>query len=388
MTSDSIPASAYLAAAVSLRPMLEAAAPRIDEESRLPAELVEALMQAGLFRMYVPRAYGGGEVTLLEFARVIEEIARADGSTAWCLSQNAGICRIAAYLPAEAAASIFSRPDFAIAWGQGRARAVKVEGGYRLTGEWSFVSGIRHATWLGCHDVPVTDEIGEAVPTFDGDAPKGVFVFPISDAQVDDVWNVSGLRGTGSDTFRVADLFVPDEHSTAPEAVQPGASYIFNRTNIFSTGFAAAALGVARGTLDAFEELSRTKAPRGIAGVLREQQAVRIQVAEAEATIRSSRAYLHEVVSKAWDEAVNSREMTPDTRIQLRLASTFAIQRSADVVEAVYRLAGTSAIIKGGPIERRLRDIHAITQHIQGRWDHFDAPGQYFLGLEPDAEWL
>jgi alkylation response protein AidB-like acyl-CoA dehydrogenase len=388
MASESIPTSALLEAARELRPMIEAAAQRIDEESRIPAEVVEALMQAGLFRLYVPRAYGGGEVTLLEFGRIIEEIGRADASVAWCLSQNAGVCRVAAYLPAESAAHIFGRLDLSIGWGQGRARAVKVDGGYRLTGEWSFVSGVRHATWLACQEVPVTDEIGEPVPGLDGETQKRIFVFPASDTEIEDVWNVSGLRGTGSDTFRVADLFVPEDRSPGLDPVQPGPAYIFTKTHIFSTGFASAALGVARGALDAFEELSKTKAPRGIGGVLREQQAVRVQVAECEAIVRSARAYLHEVVGKAWDEAVPIRDVTLDTRIELRLASTYAMQRSAAVVETIYKLAGTSAIVRGGPIERRLRDVHAITQHIQGRWDHFDAPGQYFLGLDPDEQWL
>lgn len=368
--------------------MIEAAAGRIDGESRLPDELVRALMQAGLFRLYAPRAYGGSEVPLLEFAEVIEEIARADASTAWCLSQNAGVCRVSAYLPAESAAAIFGRPDLAIAWGQGRARAVKIDGGYRLTGEWAFVSGIRHATWLGCQNVPVTDEIGEPVPDEAGEPQKRIFVFPVEDAQIDDVWDVSGLRGTGSDTFRVADLFVPEDRSPGLVPIQPGPLYIFNTTNIFSTGFASAAIGVARGTLDAFEELSITKAPRGVSGVLREQQTVQVHVGIAEATVRSARAYLHEVVAKAWNEAVETRELTFDTRVQLRLASTFAIKKSAEVVELLYRLAGTAAIARGGPIERRLRDMHAITQHIQGREDHFEGPGQYFLGLEPDQQWL
>jgi alkylation response protein AidB-like acyl-CoA dehydrogenase len=345
-------------------------------------------MEAGLFRLYVPRAYGGAEVTLLEFAQIIEEIGRADASTAWCLAQNAGVCRMSGFLPADAAADIFGRTDLALAWGQGRARAVKVEGGYRLTGEWAFVSGIRHATWLGCQSVPVTDEIGEPLRNDHGEAEKRIFVFPAEVAEIDEVWNVSGLRGTGSDTFRVADLFVPAHHSPGLEPVRPGPLYVFNTTNIFSAGFAAAALGVARGALDAFEDLSITKAPRGVNGVLREQQTVQVHIGIGEATVRSARAYLHEVVQKAWDEVLVTREMTLDTRIQLRLASTFAIKKSADVVEQVYKLAGTSAIARGGPIERRLRDIHAITQHIQGREDHFEGPGQYFLGLEPDKQWL
>lgn len=388
MTSNLTPGASLLQTARDLQPLIEALASRIDEERRLPAELVEALRNAGLFKLFVPRSYGGGEVSLLEFSEIIEEIARSDASTAWCLSQNAGVCRMAAYLPCEAAAEIFGGEDVALAWGQGRARAVKVPGGYRLTGEWGWVSGIHHATWLGCQYVPVVDDIGEPVPDANGNPQRRIFVFPATEAQIDDVWDTSGLRGTGSDTFRVADLFVPESRSPGLSPVEPGPLYIFNTTNIFSTGFASAALGVARGALEAFEQLAVTRAPRGISGVLREQQTTQVHVGVAEATVRSARAYLREVVSRAWAEAVATREMTLDTRVQLRLASTFALNQAAAVVQQLYNMAGTAAIPRGGPLERRLRDVHAITQHIQAREDHYEAPGQYFLGLEPSRQWL
>lgn len=390
MASDSSPAPGVLTAARTLVPSIEVAAGDIDRHRRLPPHLVTSLMDAGLFRLFVPRAYGGAEVTLGEFAEVIEALGRADGSTAWCVAQNSGVCRMSAYLEPAAAEAIFGRPDAALAWGQGRGRAIKVDGGYRLTGEWAWVSGIHHATWLACNDCPVTDDIGEPVRDDAGTPQRRIFVFPASAAEVEiiDVWDVSGLRGTGSDTFRVADLFVPDRHSPGLAAQQPGPLYLFNTTNIFSVGFASAALGLARGALDAFESLAITKAPRGISGPLREQQSVQVHIGEAEAILRSARAYLREIVEQAWADASERRELQPQTRVELRLASTFAIQRAAQVVGQVYYLAGTSSIARNGPIERRFRDMHAMTQHIQGREDHYEPAGQFFLGIEPGQQWL
>lgn len=388
MAKRSDAASDLIETVRTLVPAIEAAAIDIDRDRRLPADLVKALQAAGLFKLLVPRAYGGGEASLPDFAAIIEEIARADASTAWCLCQNAGVTRMSAFLPPTSATEIFGQPDLALAWGQGRARAIKVDGGYRLTGEWAWVSGIRHATWLGCQDCPVTDEIGEPLRNADGTPERRIFVFPATAAEIDDVWQVSGLRGTGSDTFRVTDLFVPEARSPGTTPQVDGALYVFNTTNIFSAGFASAALGVARAALDAFEDLATTKSPRGVSGVLREQQSIHIAVGEAEATLRSARAYLREVLDRAWLEVCEDRDMTPQTRVEMRLASTFAFQCASRVVDRVYYLAGTSAIAQGGAIERRFRDMHAMTQHIQGREDHFEPAGQFFLGIEPSRQWL
>jgi alkylation response protein AidB-like acyl-CoA dehydrogenase len=388
MASGLDSAEDLLDAARNLRRQIDAAVSQIDRESRLPDALVADLKRAGLFRILVPRVYGGSEATLLKFSEVIEEVAKSDASTAWCLGQNAGITRVSAYLPAPVAEGIFGRKDFSIAWGQGQARAVKVPGGYRLTGRWAYASGIRHATWAGCQDCPVTDQRGEPIRDANGAQERRIFVFPVSEVEVLDVWNVSGLRGTGSDSFRVTELLVPEERSPGPEPQVPGPLYVFNTTNLFSVAFASVALGAARATLDAFCDIATTKAPRGIGGVLREQQTVQVHVAQCEAALRASRAYVREAIATAWEEARATHELSIPARIDLRLSTTYAIRQASSVAERLHYLAGTSALEYGGPIERRVRDMHAITQHIQGREDHFEPPGQYLLGLPPSPRWL
>src|SRR5262249_54775342 len=162
------------------------------------------------------------------------------------------ICRMAGFLPPDGAREVFASPDFAIAWGNGPATATEVVGGYRLSGRWTFASGIRHATWLGNGtECPVVDEAGNPKRHADGKPRRVILFFPKAAVSVTDVWRVSGLRGTGSDSYTVQDLFVPAAHAAAEEPLEPGPLYVFNTTNVFSVGFASVCLGIARGALDA-----------------------------------------------------------------------------------------------------------------------------------------
>jgi alkylation response protein AidB-like acyl-CoA dehydrogenase len=388
MTRDATP-HPLVQAARELRPQIAAAAGQIEAERRLPAELVSELIDAGLFRMLVPRSLGGSEADLLTFHEVLEQIAQADASTAWCLSQNGGVCRVSAFLPRDGAEEVFGDPRLTIAWGNGPSTAVKVDGGYRLTGRWVTTSGIHHSQWLGCQLCTVVGDDGQPLRLDDNGNPRtGIFLFPKTEVEIVDVWQVSGLKGTGSDNYSVTDLFVPDSRAALDDPLEPGTLYLFGTTNIFSVGFASIALGIARASLDAFIDLAVTKTPRGLSGPLREQQNVQIHVARAEATLRSARAFLRETIGDVWQRTEESGEFNVQSRIMLRLATTFAFHAAAEVVDKAYYLAGVTAIQNNAPFERRLRDMHAATQHIQAREDHFEPVGQFFLGLEPSMVWL
>ena len=339
--------------------------------------------------MVVPQSLGGSELSLIELSRVCEAIAMGDASVGWCTSQNSGICRMSGHLPREGAEEIFGDPTTIVAWGNGPARAIKVPGGYRLTGRYSFASGIHHATWTGSHDAPVVDEDGEPLMEDDGVTKQIRTMFlPVSDITLTDTWQVSGLVGTGSDSYTVTDLFVPDHRATLPRAVEPGPLYIYGTTNIFSTGFASVSLGVARAMLDSFLTFAITKTPRGISGPLREQQTAQIHIARAEAMWRSSRALLHEALNNAWMATSETHTFSLDDRVSMRLATTYAINQAAEVVDVCYRNAGASALFISNGFERRFRDIHGATQHLQAREDHYEPIGQYLMGLDPSRTWL
>jgi alkylation response protein AidB-like acyl-CoA dehydrogenase len=377
----------------ALAPEIEAAAERIERERRLPEALLASLHDAGLFRLLLPRALGGAEADPVTFVRVIEQVAQADASTAWCLCQASGCSMIAAYLEAPVARTIFGNdPRAVLAWGPGPdARAVAVDGGYRVTGTWSFASGCRHATWLGGY-CPILEADGTPRQRADG-APEGrTMLFPAGSAALVDVWDVSGLRGTGSDVFTVSDLWVPREHSVArddpAERRYPGQLYCFPLGSLYASGFAGVALALGRSSLDAFIELARDKTPRGDRRTLSESAVVQSQVGRAEAQLRSARLLLLESLAEIWAAVGRTGTLTLDQRMLIRLAATYAIEQAKDVVDTAHRAAGATAIFASSAFDRRFRDIHAVTQQLQGRQSHFETVGQFLLGLDPDITFL
>ena len=202
-----------------------------------------------------------------------------------------------------------------------------------------------------------------------------------------DVWQVSGLRGTGSFGFEVKDVFVPGSRTYDPSGSprEPGALYLFPTTLFFASGFAMVALGVARAGLDAAIELAGGKKPRLDQELLRDKPVVQQQVGQAEAIWGSARSFLLDNASTAWQNACETQALTLENLIRLRLASTNAIRMAAEVVDIAYNLCGSHAIFADNPIQRRFQDVHVITQQIQGRLAHYERAGQFFLGLEPEG---
>ncbi len=273
-----------IARAESLAPLLEAAAPRMERARQLAPEVVEALHAGGFYRLLLPRSLGGAELPPAEFVQVIEAIAKADASTAWCLGQAGGCAMSGAYLPRAVAEEVFGPSNAVLAWGppNKHGRAVAVDGGYRLTGRWEFASGSRHATWLGAH-APVFDRAGK--PLAAGAEPLSVptFLFPRSSAAIEDTWQVVGLKATGSDTYAVTDLFIPKDHAFVRDdpntRSEPGPLYRFSTYQIYGAAFAAVALGIARSLQDAFVALAREKTGFLAAAPMRENAAIQAQVA-------------------------------------------------------------------------------------------------------------
>lgn len=384
-----------LVAARALRPTIEGFGAQTERDRQLPTQLVSALHEVGLFRMLLPRSLGGHEVQPITFVQVLEEVARADASTAWCMCQASGCSMVSAYLDRESGMEVFGGdPRAVLAWGQlSGARAVAVSGGYEVTGDWVFASGAHHATWLGGITVPIFEAAGTPRLRPDGAQDARTMLFPAQSAQLVDVWQVSGLRGTGSDTIRVDRLFVPQRHTARPEPAErqeQGALYRFTWGNLFSSGFSSVAMGIARSMLDSLIELAGEKTPRGLRSTLRDNAVIQRQVAVSEAKLNAARALLHATLREAW-EIVQTNGPGPlplELRVRIRLAATFGIHQAMEVADTVFHAAGSSAIFANNPFERRFRDIHAVSQQIQARQAHFETVGQFLLGLEPDQSFL
>jgi len=341
--------------------------------------------------MLLPRSLGGAELDPLTYTEILYTLAQGDGSTAWCLGQNSGCSMIAVYLPAETAQEVFGGPRGILAWGPdlpNAGRAVAVDGGYRVTGRWGFATGGRHASWLGCH-VPVFEPGGAPRMLPNGRQQVRTMVFRKSEARIIDNWHVLGLRGTGSDSYALDDHFVPQPYSAgrdnAAELRETGPLYQFTSGMIYAMSFAHVSMGIAKGAFDAFIEIARDKVPRGSKYTLRDNNVIQSQVGQCEARLKSARAYLRGVIAEMWDEARTGGAISAAHHPQLRLASTWAIHQSRDIVATVYHAAGASAIFESNPLERRMRDIHAGTQQGQGRPVHFETVGQTLLGLPPQG---
>lgn len=377
-----------VARARAVAPRVAAAAEQIERERALPQSLLAALHEARLFRMLLPRSCGGDEVEPVRFVAAVETIAKADASTAWCVAQASGCAMSAAYLDPAVARHIFGPADAVLAWGPAGPgpRAVAVAGGWRLSGTWSFASGSRHAQWLGGHctlcAADGTPRLGE-----DGRPVERTLLFPRAQASITDVWQVMGLKGTGSDTYAVADLFVPAGYAFTRESAEDrretGPLYRFTTFQIYAIAFAAVALGIARATLDAFLALARTKVSLTATKVLRENGMIQSQAALAEARLQSARSYLVTSLDALWDAVAANGALTLDERIRLRLAATWATFQAREVVDAAYHAAGATAIFASNPFERRFRDMHTVSQQVQANMANFEIAGQALLGLAP-----
>jgi alkylation response protein AidB-like acyl-CoA dehydrogenase len=378
-----------LDAARKLAPQIRSSADEIDAARELPRPLFESLADAGLFHLGVPRSIGGGECDFPTYVEVIEEIGKADASTGWAVNQGAIFGTYAARMPREAARAIWiDTPRSVVAnTPAATAKAVVVPGGYRVTGRQGFSTGCRHAAWVAAHAQVV--ENGQ-VRLEHGQPETRYFFVPVAEAELLDTWHVRGLRGTGTHHFAVTDVFVPAERtvlSATAKLLEDGPLYKIPRTLAFASGDAAVALGMARASLDLFVELAGAKTPRAMQSLLRDQSMVQVGVGQAEAALRSGRAFLMETVHDIWGEAT-AGAVSLERRAVLRLATTHGIRLAAQVIDTVYNAAGATAAYEGNLIQRHFQDIHVITQHLQGRMAHYELVGCHWLGLPVDQEKL
>lgn len=377
-----------VARARALGPAIAAAADTVEATRRIPAPLLADLHAAKLFRLLLPRVYGGEQVEPGVYLAAVEETGRHDASVAWNLFVANSSVLIAPFLEPEAARRIFADDNALVAWGPPNAsRATAEPGGYRVSGQWDFASGCRQATWMGAHCQVVEADGSLRLNRF-GRPTVRTLLFPVAQATLIDTWNTIGLRGTASDSYEVTDLFVPEIFSGTREDPalrrEPGPLYAFTMQGLYAVGVAGVALGIARAMLDAFVDLAGSKAPRN-QGRLADMGSVQDGVARAEARIGAARAYLMETLANVYAHADDMEPIGVPDRAMVRLACTNAIHGAIEVADFTYKAAGVSAIFPGSPFERRFRDMHTLSQQIQSRSSHFEAVGQVLLGARPET---
>ena len=383
MSPDSVMTGAALAdfpARVSdIAPVLTAAAERIEQERRLPPDVLAALRGANMFRLLAPKSIGGEELDPATYFRTMVALGAVEGSSAWCVGQGNGCAMAAAYVDPTVARDIWGSPEGVVAWGPGKGEAAIVDGGYRVSGAWQFCSGSRHASFLG-----------GLINMPDAQRGKGArtMLIPVAQTTQKDVWDTIGLRGTGTDAFEVADVFVPKAYSVVrddpDERRESGPLFKFASGALYGIGFSAIGLGMATALLEDFKILAGVKTPRRGRNVIRESQVVQHDVAVTHARLVAAKAYMLSELDDIWSEALQG-ELSLESRMRMRLATTFAIFEAKAAGEAAYDAAGATAVFRSNVFERRYRDLRTLTQQGQGRKSNFAAVGGFLLGLDPDT---
>ncbi len=293
-----------VAQARAIVPILVAEAPRIEALGQLTPTVLDALHGRGLYRTLLPRALNGYGAGIDTFVKVMEVLAGADASTAWCVGQASGCSMAAAYVDPPVAREIWGDdPRGVLAWGfQLEGRAKTVPGGYRVTGKWGFGSGGHHATWMGAHcHVELPD--GSLLKDQNGALIERTMLVRQDQLNWASTWDLVGLRGTGSDSYTLTDVFVPEAFTVRrdldSERRIDDPFFRFTTTNAYACGFAGVSMGIARSMLDALKDLAQTKKPSHTARTLRDSPVMHHLIAENEAKLRSARAFVLEAIREA-----------------------------------------------------------------------------------------
>jgi alkylation response protein AidB-like acyl-CoA dehydrogenase len=367
--------------AKALVPLLDEHAAWTDDNGRLHDAVVEAFHREDMFQMWVPKELGGFELTPVDSLEVIALSSYGDASAGWvqmaaCLSIGTG----AAYLGDGAVREMFHDGKYPVIAGQGTrpGSAVTVEGGHRVSGQWSFASGLLHGTHI--HTLAITDQ-GE---------PR-IFVVPLDQPGIDlklDSWDVMGLRGTGSIDYDINDVFVPEDYSHFAFTTEPRRGGAIYRSGIIGTALichSGWAIGVGRRLLDELEAYALGKVGRP--GSIADSDAFQRRIAELEGQYRAAKALAYETWSDATETMLGGSPLSLRQNTLIRLALGHVTAALHDIAQGVYLLAGTTGL-RRGTIQRLVRDVHAGTQHVTsgpGMWQNV---GKELLGMGAGKQWI
>jgi len=380
-------ATRTLNAARELGPKIRSAADEIEQGRRLPMHLVREMQRAGLFRMAMPRAWGGPELDPLTQVRVIEALSIVDASAGWCTMIGIDGGYVTTFIDQTVAREMYADLDSvtAITFAP-PGKAVKTKGGFIVNGRWPFGSGCQHATWLVGHFV-----------VFDGDSPRlqanGLpetrFGFvPAAEGEILDTWTTNGLRGSGSHDWMVKDRFIPEERTfnlAAPTLYRQGPLYALPNLLLYKT--CAVSLGIARGAIDDFVALASNKpitfkSPSAGKAMLRDETYVQCAVAQAEALVSSARGFVFEAFGDLWNTLLTGDPPSLKQRARGRLAMVHASAACLQAVELLYKANGGSSVYAGNSFDRRLRDMQTANQHTVVSLKTWEVTGRVLLGLE------
>jgi alkylation response protein AidB-like acyl-CoA dehydrogenase len=365
----------------ALAPLIAAEREAMDRQRRLTRPVFEAIAEAGLLRLWAPRALGGWELSPPDFMAVVEAAASLDGSIGWVVGNGGGMSRAGGYLPEAVARPWLARPDALIVATNGAiGEAVPVDGGYRVSGRWPFASGIHHATL-----------VAPACRVSDGSGQGAILMcyVPAAHAEIIDNWRVSGLRASGSCDYTLTDVFVPVEHThdmLQPPATQPGLPYRWPAISAFATTVAVVPLGIARAALDTFAGGLAARTRAGTTAALRDREVIQSEVGRAEVLHAAARALLISAMNELTAAIDAGGQRLVRARAMYRSACTHAAESAIRISEMVSAAAGAASIWEEHPLERQVRDIQAAAKHIAMSPNNHVVSGRICLGLDPGTQ--
>jgi len=378
MEPPTVAPSDPVARARDLATTLAPLASEIETARRLPASAIAAMVEAGVFKLCVPRTLGGAQVAPTTAIDVIETLARADGSAGWIAMIGMASGLMSVYLDDAIAREVYGPAD-AITCGvfAPTGRATPVDDGYRVSGRWAFASGCEHSRW----------RMGGTLVDADPPArlPSGApdvrcVLFRADETTIHDTWHTSGLCGTGSHDLEVRDVVVPRARTFSLLSERPRhAGYELPFFGFLASGIAAVGLGIARAALDTFVDLARSKKAPGGKRTLAQREVIQLDVARGEATLRAARGLLHATLAEA------TATPTLEARARLRMAACHAASQAAEVTARAYEHGGGGAIYDRSPLQRQFRDAHVVTHHLMVSSTSLAMAGRVLLGVETDT---
>ncbi len=380
-TETNVNRTTALQAVERIRPVIEQYRDEAERDRNLPAPVVEAMQHEGLLDLWLPKEFGGVELPLPDYLEVVQALSAIDSAAGWVFTIIATGGFQAALLPEAGAHEVYDPKPLTAGSIVPRGRAIPVEGGYRVSGRWPLASGSMHSAWLGANCL-----------VFEGDTPRmgpggmpdfTLMYLPASECKILDTWNSTGMRGTGSHDFVAEDVFVPAHRCFplfASQSHVAGDLYKIRLEMVFLMALSCVGLGVARSAIDAFVAIAKEKTPTLSQTGLAARPTVHAELARTEAVYQSAKAYMQTVAGEMMN-AVTTGEMVPEElEARRRLACNHAAAACEEVVDRMYRLAGTSAIQAGSALDRCLRDIHTLNQHLAVSPVWWEKTGQYYFG--------
>lgn len=362
----------------ALAPQIAAEREAFDRGRRLPDAVFGTLADAGLFRLWLPEALGGPELSPVDFMRVVEAASALDGSVGWLVGNGGGMSRIGGYLDAAVARAWFADPRAFVVSATGAVgTATAVAGGYRLSGRWPFGSGAHHATRF-----MALASVGPEDP----EQPLLCCYLDRADVAILDNWHVSGLRGTGSCDFEARDVFVPAAQVHPFLGLQPtqtGLLYRMPPVSVFAWSICGVPLGIASGAIACFAELACRKSRLGTRILLRDRETVQATMGRARAMLRAARAFLIEAMLELMAASETGGERLVQARADIRIATAHAAETAISITDELAASAGAAAIFESCALERAVRDVHAAAKHIAMSPNNYTVAGRLALGLDP-----